>query len=320
MNNFFRSGSGGSRFSFFPPVLKWLLGLNIGIYALEALLGSMRLGGVPLGYYLHRFGYLFPFDSPSFIPTQLFTYMFMHAGLTHLLFNMLALWMFGMQLEQVWGSKKFLIYYLLCGLGGGIAHMIMSPVLSEGMAGPLVGASGAIFGLLIGFGLLFPEQPIYLYFFFPIKAKYFVALYIGLEVMFLSNGSSDGVSHLAHLGGAVVGIVYMLVSVGVPTILSNFKSRSRDERVKSIWQGGQQNGGMFKRPDRDDEPIEAEYHEVGTAIATKKTDARGMRIITQADVDAILDKIGASGYQSLSQEERDILSEASKKMDERGRS
>lgn len=316
MNNFFRpAGQGNSRFSFFPPVIKWLLGLNIGIFALENILGPMRLGGIPIGEYIFRFGALFPVGSHYFLPTQLFTYMFMHAGLSHILFNMLALWMFGMQLEQSWGSKKFLIFYLLCGLGGGIAHLIMSPTLGGGGA-PLVGASGAIFGLLIGFGLLYPEQPIYLYFFFPIKAKYFVAIYIALEVVFLSNGSSDGVSHLAHLGGAIVGIVYMLISVGAPTIISNFRStRSRSTNKVNGWQG--QSSGMFRRPERDDDVIDAEYHDIGTTTATRKTDARGIRVITQADIDIILDKIAASNYQSLSEEEKEILFEASRKMDER---
>ena len=279
----------------------------------------MRLGGIPLGAYILHYGALFPLGD-GFFPTQLFTYMFMHAGMSHLLFNMLALWMFGMQLEQTWGSKKFLIFYVLCGLGGGVAHLIMSPMLGGGVGAPLVGASGAIFGLLIGFGLLYPEQPIYLYFFIPIKAKYFVALYMGIEVWSQWNGAADGIGHLAHLGGAVVGIVYMLISVGAPTIISNFRSsRSRKEPKSNVWQQRGQGGGMFHRPERDDDIIDAEYHDVGTTTATRKTDARGMRVITQADIDVILDKIADKGYQNLSEEEREILFEASRKMDERGR-
>jgi hypothetical protein len=107
----------------------------------------------------------------------------------------------------------------------------------------------------------------------------------------------------------------MLISVGAPTIISNFRStRSRSAKTNG-WQG--QSSGMFRRPERDDDVIDAEYHDIGTTTATRKTDARGMRVITQADIDIILDKIAASNYQSLSEEEKEILFEASRKMDER---
>ena len=305
MSAYYRPG----RFSFFPPVIKALLVSNAIVFAFSYVFGAMRIGGVRLSDYFLVYGALFPLESGYFFPWQIFTYMFLHGDFSHILFNMLALWMFGLELEHLWGSKKFFIYYTLCGLGGGIAHLIISPLLGGGVGAPLVGASGAVFGLLIAFGLLFPDRPIYLYFFIPMRAKYFVALYMALEFFLLSSGSRDGISHLAHLGGAIVGIIYMVASVGGPTILANF----RKPRQKQDWNEPRQRGPFGRRVESD-EPIEAEYQEVGSRAVKHQS---GVRVITQSDIDAILDKIAAKGYGSLSDEEREILFEASRKMDER---
>ena len=112
--------------------------------------------------------------------------MFLHGGFWHLFLNMLALWMFGVELEYTWGSRRFLIYYLLCGLGAGIVNLLVAPLL--GQAAPTVGASGAIFGVLIAFGMLFPDRPIYLYLLLPVRAKYFVLGYIALELFYGVTG------------------------------------------------------------------------------------------------------------------------------------
>lgn len=307
MSAYYRPG----RFSFFPPVIKALLVSNAVVFAMTYLFGMMRIGGTPLGEYFMQYGALFPLDSGYFLPWQLFTYMFIHADFSHILFNMLALWMFGLELEHLWGSKKFFTYYTLCGLGGGIAHLIINPLLGGGMA-PLVGASGAIFGLLIAFGLLFPDRPIYLYFFIPMRAKYFIALYIALEFFLLSSGTRDGIGRLAHLGGALVGIIYMLIDVGGPAIMANFRSAKSRNR----WNEPRTRSPFRRREAIEEEPIEAEYQEVG-ARAARHESGSGVRIITQSDIDAILDKIAAKGYGSLTNEEREILFEASRKMDER---
>ena len=153
------------------------------------------------------------------------------AGWDHLFFNMFALWMFGSILENVWGPKRFLTFYLICGLGAALCHMIIlyfntqnlieaynSLSLMEQQAyeakfyrqlnEPTLGASGAIFGCLAAFGYLFPNTYIYLYFFFPIKAKWFVILYAGFElVMAVQNTAGDNVAHVAHLGGALAGFL-----------------------------------------------------------------------------------------------------------------
>jgi membrane associated rhomboid family serine protease len=130
-----QKGSGLGGFTFFPPVIKALLISNIGIFLLSSLFSNLTIGGIPFEYLLVKYFALWPIgtphmlDAPTFLPWQLFSYMFMHGDLSHVLFNMLALWMFGMELEQLWGSKKFTIYYTLCGLGGGVAHLIISPLL-----------------------------------------------------------------------------------------------------------------------------------------------------------------------------------------------
>jgi membrane associated rhomboid family serine protease len=293
-------------FSFFPPVIRWLFVANIAVWLLLGFfLAPVRFDGVPLG---GPFGIiqgpleLWPIGM-GFWPWQLITYMFLHGGFFHLFFNMLALWMFGMELENSWGSKKFLIYYLLCGIGGGLAHLLVSPLL--GTAGPTVGASGAVFGVLTAFGILFPDRPVYLYFLLPIPAKYFILGFIGLELIYGVAGTADGIAHFAHLGGAAVGLVYMLGDRGVLPF-------------QSLWS---RFGGGLKNPfaTRGSYPSsaggrveikDARFYDIKSG--TRIND--GEKKITQEMIDAILDKIGSGGYQSLTDEEKRILNEASKKM------
>ena len=175
-------------------------------------------------------------QSPDFRPHQLVTHLFMHGNFTHLFFNMFALWMFGKILENVWGSKRFLIYYMITGIGAASIHLLISqyqiisisnqipemvnlaiegrynpsiPIskkLTQLIITPTVGASGAVFGLLLAFGMLFPNALLYLYFAIPIKAKYFVIGYGLIELYAgISNNPADNVAHFAHLGGMIFG-------------------------------------------------------------------------------------------------------------------
>ena len=143
---------------------------------------------------------------------QLVTYMFLHAGIFHILFNMLALWMFGVELEQMWGSRYFLKYYFVAGVGAAVTQILASfipiPALQQLYYVQTVGASGAIFGVLLAYALYFPTRPIYIYFIFPIQAKYFVMIYGGIELLSAMNVNS-GVSNVAHLGGMAFGFVYL---------------------------------------------------------------------------------------------------------------
>ena len=149
---------------------------------------------------------LYSYNSGLFEPYQLVTHMFAHGGFFHILFNMYALWMFGSVLERVWGPKRFLIFYLVCGLAAGLAQMFL---VSGGAA---VGASGAIMGLLAAFAYTFPNTQFYILPFpFPIKAKYMAAIYAAIDLFGGFSGSTDNVAHFAHLGGLVMGFILVII-------------------------------------------------------------------------------------------------------------
>jgi len=137
---------------------------------------------------------------------QLVTYMFLHGNFTHILFNMFALWMFGSDIERLYGTRKFLYFYFFTGIGAGILTVVFSP---DSII-PTVGASGAIYGLLMAFAYYFPERKIYLYFLFPIPVRIFVIVFGAFELMSSINSQpGDSVAHIAHLGGLVFGWVYI---------------------------------------------------------------------------------------------------------------
>lgn len=219
-----------------PPVVKNLLIINILFFAATYVFKS---SGTELAAYLGAFY----FDSSFFKIWQPITYMFMHGGFTHILFNMFALYMFGSILESRWGAKKFINFYLITGLGAlalqwavqafEVYQIAGSPVISsklygpEGQAfmhslsdtqfetlrgiysGPMVGASGAIFGLLVAFGMLYPNTELYVMFIpIPLKAKYVIPVYILIELSLgVAQISGDSVAHYAHLGGALIGFI-----------------------------------------------------------------------------------------------------------------
>ena len=136
---------------------------------------------------------------------QLFTYQFLHGGLFHILFNMLALWMFGVTLERRWGSEFFLKYYFVSVVGGGILNTLLVP----GQIAPSIGASAGVYGILLAYGLIYPEQIVYFYFFFPIKMKYFVWIMGGIAFYSSITQAQSGIANLAHLGGMLFGYLYL---------------------------------------------------------------------------------------------------------------
>ena len=138
---------------------------------------------------------------------QLFTYMFLHGGIMHLLFNMLTLWFFGTPLERDWGTRQFLKYYFLCGIAAGVCVLIANMPWATGVT-RTIGASGAIFGVLVAFGVLYPNQTVLMNFLFPIKAKYMVMIYAAIELL-MTFSPNSGVSTIAHLGGMAFGYVYL---------------------------------------------------------------------------------------------------------------
>ncbi|MFA6470143.1 MAG: rhomboid family intramembrane serine protease [Bacteroidota bacterium] len=294
--NYYRPNFFGG-FQFFPPVLKGLLIANAAVFLGIMFLGNFRIGDFFFEQFFFQAFALWPLGA-GFGFWQLFSYMFMHASFTHILFNMLALWMFGMELEHAWGSRKFFIYYLLCGFGGGLANLLIAPMFTS--VGPTVGASGAVYGILLAFGMMFPERPIYIYFLLPIKAKYFVVMYMAFEIF--SVGTMDGVAHFAHLGGALVGFLY-LIADGYQ-FGSAYQARREGENVFTRMTG------IGRQQQQNDPYTNVSEAKVYDIFEYKKKEEEQ----AQVQIDTILDKISKNGYQSLSDEEKKILFEASKKL------
>ncbi len=144
---------------------------------------------------------------------QLVTYMFLHGGLFHLLFNMLALWMFGVELEKMWGSRFFTRFYFIAGGGAGLTTLLLSftplPFANQLYYSLTIGASGAVYGVLLAYALYFPHRPIYLYFVFPVPAKYFVMIIGAISLLSSMNGPGGGVAHTTHLGGLIAAYLYL---------------------------------------------------------------------------------------------------------------
>ena len=185
-------------FKVLPTVVKHLLIINILMYLATITFSRFNIDLTDiLGLHF--------FKASDFRIYQMVTYMFMHGNFEHLFLNMFSLWMFGNTLENIWGSKRFLFYYLICGIGAGIISWLIPGVHVS------VGASGAIYALLLAFGMMFPNEYIYLYFLVPIKTKWFI---IGMVVLELFEGvfrSYDGIAHFAHLGGMLIGLIIILV-------------------------------------------------------------------------------------------------------------
>src|SRR5579862_7049487 len=194
--------SRSSFFLSFPTGIKWLLISNVAMFLLVYLGSRLGFGGDFLLLALAPRAVVYHLAF-----WQLFTYLFLHANIWHLLFNMFSLWMFGTMLEQDWGTRRFLKYYFVCGVGAGLCDVAVNAALGN-WGTRTIGASGAIFGLLMAFGVLYPNQTVLMNFLFPIKAKYLVMIYGAIELI-LAFSVNDGVSNIAHLGGMAFGYVYL---------------------------------------------------------------------------------------------------------------
>jgi len=216
----FRPGS----FQILPVIIKNLIIINVLVFAAQNVISPTS------GFSMENTFALHTWQSQLFKPWQFVTYLFLHGDIMHIFFNMLALWMFGSTLENLWGPKRFLIFYLACGLGAALCHMTVLYVENQNLINdfstwspqdqmdnlaalrahlnsPTLGASGAVFGCLAAFGYMFPNDYMYVYF-FPVKVKWFVLIYAGTELLSaLKNTAGDNVAHVAHLGGALVGFI-----------------------------------------------------------------------------------------------------------------
>ena len=216
------------RFELIPPVIKNLIIINALVFFAQQIFANNASFDMENLFALHDV------RSYYFKPHQLVTHLFMHGGFTHIFFNMFALWMFGSILENLWGGKRFLIFYMACGLGAAVLHLAtlyieLTPAFEQLKTIPFpkreeyiygkyninsetVGASGAVFGCLAAFGYLFPNSLIYLYMLFPVKAKWFVLFYGAMELWLgIRNSAGDNVAHWAHLGGALVGLILVWI-------------------------------------------------------------------------------------------------------------
>ena len=297
---------GGGFFSF-PPVIKNLLIINGVIFFIQLLMDNFKFGGYPAWYLLNKWFALNPISGVNaagepfnFQVWQLITYQFMHGGFTHILFNMFALWMFGSSIEDVFGSKKFLIFYLLAGVSAGLLHLFVSPLLG-GAPAVTIGASGSIYGVLIAYALFFPDNLIFLYFLIPVKAKYLIGFLVVIEFLAVDSASS-GVAHLAHLGGALFGFLYIMFDKNSYVSLKNLFNRNfyyKSKPKRDIFTN------PFSRSSQTDNDVQdANYYDIN-----KKDEYE----VSQEEIDKILDKISQSGYQNLTDREKKILFQASKK-------
>jgi len=211
------------------PVVKFLIIANISVFVVTYLLAGLASISVLsfLGLRPHSV-------TQSLHFWQLGTYMFLHGGFFHILFNMFALWMFGSDLERSWGSDKFLFYYFLTGIGAGLCDVLLNP-LSFNVT---IGASGAIYGILLAFGITYPNRPILIYFVIPVKAKYFVMIVGGIAFLSAVGSPGSGVSHVAHLGGMVFGYLYLRQDLIFRIKLRYFEwKEARNKKKFNVYMG-----------------------------------------------------------------------------------
>ncbi len=283
-------------FSILPMVVKNLLIIN-GIFFL-ATIAFDYVWHIDLSDYLglHYIG------ASDFRPYQFVTYMFMHGSFAHIFFNMFALWMFGNSIENAWGPKRFLIFYMVCGIGAGLIQELVQyiqlhdiiehyqyinlgqkTVTVEEYLNMLttVGASGAVYGILLAFGMMWPNSRIYIYFAIPVKAKWFVIIY-GVIELFSGFSSVDNVAHFAHVGGMLFGLALILYW--------RYK--------EGIWQP------KFKIFNKN---------KFGYGRPQSDWDYNKNRADDQRKTDEILEKISKGGYNSLTEEEKEFLFKQSKK-------
>ena len=310
-----------------PTITKNLLIIN-GIAFLATLVLQMR------GIDLADIGGLHFFMADNFHLYQFISYLFLHANFMHILSNMFGLWMFGCVIENVWGAKKFLFYYITCGIGAGLLQEIaqfgsfyytiaeQAPGIGLGElitvghqlshqlnAWTTIGASGAVYAVILAFGMTFPNERLFIIPFpFPIKAKWFVMGYVAIEFFSALGTSGDGVAHTAHLGGMLFGFLMIRYWNKHPN--SSFdRSRGQQffENLKHSFDQRQQ-GNRGQNSQRRNPNMRAEQG--GSKEADMEYNAR--KRANQEEIDAILDKIRKSGYDSLTKEEKQKLFEASK--------
>ena len=303
-----------------PIVTRNLLIINVLVYLLASV---VELGGKSLT----DWGALHFFMASDFHVYQFITYQFLHGGFTHLFFNMFALWMFGCVIENVWGPKKFIFYYIFCGIGAGLCQEMVQYIsfAADGLTSldpeqilnvngqrlmtvdqimnlsSTIGASGAVYGILLAFGMTFPNERIFIFPLpIPIKAKWFVAIYAIIEFVSAMSSVGDGVAHMAHIGGMLFGFLLILYWRKRPNSYFNV------DATRQFFD-------KWSRTSRTSHTSETSYTSSNTTYSRPEDDMEynARKKARQEEIDKILDKIRVSGYDSLSKEEKRRLFEAS---------
>ena len=262
-----------------PRAVKFLLIANAVIFVLT--LPNTH-------YWFVNFGLIPYYVIYKLMIWQFFTYMFLHGGFYHILFNMFALWMFGSELEHNWGTRDFVKYYLVCGVGSGILVVLTALLGFSRMLVPTVGASGAIFGVLVAFGMMWPNRLIYIWGVFPMKALHLVLLFGAIELFSGLSRAGGHIAYFAHVGGGVTGFIYLKYGWRLMIHLESAIKRFKRRKFKVIQ------GGASRRSYKSDSNHEDVSHPD-----------------IDEEVDRILDKIARDGMDSLSDRERHILDRAS---------
>lgn len=302
-----------------PTVTKNLLIINVLAYLATLILS-------PMGISLEQYGGLHFFIASDFNILQFVSYQFLHGSFTHLFFNMFALWMFGCVIENVWGPRKFIFYYITCGIFAGICQEIVQTVqfyfiaisqypmstigevyeIAQNSSGILnswltIGASGSVYAILLAFGMTFPNERIFIFPLpVPIKAKWFVLIYAAIELFSAISSRGDGVAHMAHLGGMLSGFLLILYWRKHPGSHFNLNSSRQffDRWDKNSRQ--QASAGYSENIEKN-----------SNTTSTDDMEYNARQKARQEEIDQILDKIRKSGYDSLTKEEKQRLFEAS---------
>ncbi|MEX2466947.1 MAG: rhomboid family intramembrane serine protease [Gemmatimonadota bacterium] len=258
------------------PMVKRLLIANVVVFGVTLIVGQP-----------------FMFEWFAFQPTRIvlrpwgpITYMFLHGDLMHLAVNMLVLFFFGPPLESRWGGREFIRFYMICGLGGVVLSFLFLPAW-------VVGASAAMYGVMLAFAMNWPNIPIYVWGIFPVQAKYLVGFLFVVSLLSAVQGSSDGVAHFAHLGGLAAGFLYLKADWRLKQPLERLRKAAGTSRRLAIV------------------PREEDEGEPTSRKRSRKARQEDVRLYDR--VDEVLDKISAEGMGSLTREERELLDEVSKR-------
>lgn len=271
-----------------PPVIRTIIAINVIVFIIQAVLGGIQAGDQSINRYIVEYLGFNPSVRTAFTqPWRFVTYMFLHGGGFHLLFNMLWLWWMGRSVEESIGPRSFAVIFFGSGIGGAFFHIAFASLYGTSM---VIGASGAVFGVMVAFAYLYPRAPIMLIFLPPIEARFVIAGLIAFDVLFI--GSGDNVARLVHLGGAGVG--YFLIK-------AHYEGKDLSAIVRPIerlWQQSPKTKSSKK-------PKNSKMYSV--------SDVEIIEEMNQDELDEILEKISQSGYDGLTKEEKKKLFELSKR-------